>query len=145
MVDIRQFQPDDMFSVIHIAYKSLPEQYNPIVFNQFYENFQSGFLVAEQNHKIIGFIVGIKTLGNTAKILMLAVTKQYRRKNIGSLLLTSFINEIQHHQISTIELEVRTQNIPAQQFYKKHGFFTVDIISKFYQNGEDAFLMSKKI
>ena len=93
MLIVRKFQPDDMFSVIKIAYASLPEQYNPSVFNQFYETFPEGFLVADKHHKIIGFIIGIKIVEETAKILMLAISENDRRQGIGSALITQFLKE----------------------------------------------------
>ena len=132
-----------MFAVIKIAYDSLPERYNPVIFNQFYENFPDGFLVAEQNHRIIGFLVGIKTLGNISKILMIAVIKNHRHKGIGSALLAQFLKEIIHYHVIKIDLEVRKQNTTAIQFYKKHGFSIIDTIPGFYQNGEDAYHMNK--
>lgn len=145
MITIRQFQPDDMFAVINIAYTSLPEHYNPSIFNLFYESFPRGFLVAEQHHKIIGFLVGIKTNEHTSKILMIATTRQHRRKKIGTLLLSHFLQEIRQHSINQIDLEVRTQNTQAIQFYQNHGFTIIESLPKFYQNQEDAFLMRKKV
>ena len=142
---IRKFQPDDMFSVIKIAHASLPERYNPTVFNHFYETFSDGFLVAEQYHKIIGFIAGLKTVDGIAKILMLAISQKYRKQGIGSALLTKFLKEILLKNIKQVELEVRTNNTTATNFYKKHGFNITDTITGFYQNGEDAYIMRKRI
>ena len=145
MIVIRNFQPDDMFSVIKIAYESLPERYNPSIFNHFYETFPDGFIVAEKHHKIIGFIVGIKTIENIAKILMLAISKDCRRQGIGSLLINQFLKQVILHNVIHVELEVRTSNISAIDFYKKHGFETIDHIKNFYQNGEDAYIMKKEL
>ncbi|MFH1101645.1 MAG: ribosomal protein S18-alanine N-acetyltransferase [Methanobacteriota archaeon] len=142
---IRKFQPDDMFAVIKIAYTTLPEQYNPVVFNHFYENFPDGFLVAEHQQHIIGFLVGIKTLGNIAKILMISVEKQHRKKGIGGMLLTRFFQEIRPYHVEQIDLEVRTINTVAISFYKNHGFSIIDTIPGFYQNDKDAYLMRRKI
>jgi ribosomal-protein-alanine N-acetyltransferase len=134
-----------MFSVIKIAYKSLPEQYNPIIFNHFYETFPEGFIVAEKNHKLIGFIVGVKTVEGIAKIPLLAVAKHDRKQNVGSTLLMKLLEELAHQKINHVELEVRTTNIPAINFYTKHGFIITDRVLGFYQNGEDAYLMRKQI
>ena len=53
---VRLFKPTDMFSVIKLASETLPERYNPSLFNYFYETFSHGFIIAERAHKIIGFI-----------------------------------------------------------------------------------------
>ena len=134
-----------MFSVIKIAFTTLPEQYNPSIFNHFYESFPQGFLVAEQHHKLIGFITGLKISETTAKILMLAVLKHHRKKGIGSALLTQFLKELYFQHIIQVDLEVRTTNTTALEFYKKHGFLIIDTIPRFYQNGEDAYIMRKTL
>jgi len=83
-----------MFPVIKLASETLPEQYNPSLFNYFYETFPQGFLVAEQFHKIVGFIVGVKTSTDIARILMLAVSEPQRRQGIGTLLLNQLLKEL---------------------------------------------------
>lgn len=144
VLQVRIFQPNDMFSVIKLANKSLTEQYSPSLFNYFYETFPQAFIVAEQHHKIIGFIVGVKITQDTARILMLAVSEKYRRQNIGSMLLNKFFEKTLEEHIKQISLEVRVGDEKAIKFYQKHGFKITDEIQKFYQNGEDAYLMRKK-
>jgi len=134
-----------MFSVIKIASETLTENYNPSLFNYFYETFPQGFIIAEKHHKIIGFIVGIPLTLRKAKILMISISEKQRRQNIGSGLLNKFIQEIILQKINQIELEVRTDNDKAINFYKNHGFKITEKISNFYQNGEDAYLMKKTI
>ena len=144
MLIIRQFQPEDMFPVIKLASETLPEQYNPSLFNYFYETFPQGFIVAEKAHKMIGFIIGVKTNPETAKILMLSVLEPYRKQNIGSALLNQFLKEMSAENIKNTELEVRIDNQKAIKFYKKHGFKITEKIPKFYQNGGDAYTMKKE-
>lgn len=134
-----------MFPVIKLASETLTENYNPSIFNYFYETFPQGFIVAEKHHKIIGFIVGLPLNNQTAKILMLSILESQRRQNIGSELLKQFIIEIVLNNIKNIELEVRIDNNKAIKFYQKHGFKIIDKINKFYQNQEDAYTMRKTI
>ena len=141
MLLIRQFRPIDTFPVIKLAHKTLVERYNPSLFNFFYETYPKGFLIAEEQHNIVGFIIGAKTSMNTARILMLSVSDKYRRKNIGSELLNNFLKEIFVQNIKHVELEVKVKNDKAILFYNKHGFKIVDTIPKFYQNGESAYIM----
>jgi ribosomal-protein-alanine acetyltransferase len=142
---IRKFKPTDMFAVIKLASETLTEQYNPSLFNYFYENYPKGFIITEIRHKIIGFIIGIKLNNEIAKILMLSIAKPYRRKKIGSQLLNQFLKNIKSENITNIELEVRIDNKKAIQFYQKHGFEIVKKITHFYQDGKSAFTMKKII
>jgi len=134
-----------MFPTIKLASETLPERYNPSLFNYFYETFPQGFRVAEKFHKIVGFIVGVKTTPDTARILMLAVAKQHRRYGVGQSLLNQFLKELTLQNMKQIELEVRIDNKQAIKFYQKHGFDIIDAITNFYQNGEDAYLMKRAI
>ena len=145
MYTIRSFQPDDMFSVIKLASVALTEHYNPNIFNCFYETFPQGFLIAEQNHKIIGFITGLKINTESVKILMLSVLEKHRKQGIGTLLLKQFIKEISKQKIKKIELEVKINNEIAIKFYKKNGFTITNTLYKFYQNNENGYLMKKNI
>ena len=142
MYTIRKFEPSDMFLVIKLVSETLPERYNPSLFNYFYETFPEGLIVAEKAHKIIGFIVGVKINPNTAKILMLTVSELHRNQNIGSALLNTFLKEIIKENVNLVELEVRIDNEKAIKFYQKHGFKIIGKIKGFYQNGEDAYTMS---
>lgn len=145
MINIKKFQPKDIFSVLKLANNCLTETYNPSIFNYFYESFPEGFIVAENNHKIIGFIVAVNSFNKLGRILMLAVDDRYRKKRIGSKMLNNALYELSKIQVNNVELEVRTQNKTAINFYKKNGFNIVERINCFYQNGEDAFIMKKEL
>jgi len=145
VIKIRKFQPNDMFPVIKLASETLTENYNPSIFNYFYETFPQGFIVAEKHHKIIGFIVGVPINNQTAKILMLSIIESQRRQNIGSELLKEFIIETTLNNLKKIELEVRIDNNKAIKFYQKNGFKIIEKIKNFYQNQEDAYTMRKTI
>ena len=145
VINVRLFHPRDMFAVIKLASDTLPEQYNPSLFNFFYETYPQGFIVAEIAQKIVGFVVGVKTNPETSKVLMLSVSKDHRKQSIGSELLKRFVEEISAENTQQIELEVRTDNKKAIKFYQKHGFEIIDKIANFYQNDEDAYTMQKRI
>jgi len=130
-----------MFSVIKLSSENLSERYNPNLFNYFYETFPKGFWVCEINHKIIGFLVGVKLNNEMAKILMLSISNIYQNRGIGRQLLSTFLREMTIENIKKVELEIRKKNYKGIKFYKKFGFEIVDIIETFYENGEDAFIM----
>jgi [ribosomal protein S18]-alanine N-acetyltransferase len=145
VLNIRKFQPTDMFAVIKLASDTLTERYNPSLFNHLYETSPDEFIVADNAHKIIGFIVGTKINQEIAKILMLSVSKPHQNKKVGTTLLMYFLDKLSKENITTIELDVRTDNKKAINFYKKNGFIIKEKIKEFYQNGKDAFTMVKQI
>ena len=101
--------------------------------------------MALDNETIIGFLIGIKTSPDTARILMLAVKKTYRKQGIGSTLLMQFTNEMKHQEVTRVELEVRTSNKNALRFYQSKGFLLQATLQRFYQNGENAYSMRKEL
>ena len=130
-----------MFSIIKLSIDTLTERYTPSLFNYFYETFPDGFWVCEKHHKLVGFIIGVKTNSEIARIVMLAVSKDYRRQGVGNILLSNFLREVLIKNVKHVELEVKTNNNSAIEFYRKHGFEIIDTLVKFYQNGEDANVM----
>jgi len=141
VIEIRKFKPTDTFKVIKLASMTLTEKYNPSIFTYFYETYPQGFIVAEQNHKTIGFLVGVKPLPHISKILMISVDPDFQGKKIGVKLLREFIKTSIQDNIEKIELEVQTKNSKAIKFYEKNGFKKIDKIKEFYQNKEDAYTM----
>jgi ribosomal-protein-alanine N-acetyltransferase len=145
VLKIRRVQPQDIIEVIALAYDTLPERYNPVIFNQFYESSPEGFLVVIDQNRLVGFLIGIKTTSNTARILMLSVHDVYRNQGIGTALLNEFLAAMKHRRVTKVELEVRTSNHAALAFYKKQGFLHQHTIERFYQNGDDAYVMKKDL
>ncbi len=141
MIEIRRFKPTDTFSVIKLASKTLTEHYNPNLFTYFYETYHKGFIVAEENHKIIGFLIGIKITDTSSKIIMLSVNPKFQGKKTGSKLLNEFIKTSIRDDIEKIDLEVQTNNEKAIKFYERHGFKKIEKIKEFYQTKEDAYNM----
>ena len=45
--------------------------------------------------------------------------------------------------IEKVTLNVRKSNIIAQKLYKKFNFTKTKIVRRYYNNGEDAYLMTK--
>ncbi|MFO8078555.1 MAG: N-acetyltransferase [Thermoplasmatota archaeon] len=143
MFTVRQFEPKDMFAVINLASKILSERYSPTLYTYFYETSPEGFLVAEENHKIIGFAIGIKQNSNQGRIVMIGTQTTKQKKGVGSLLLQKLLSYFVSIQVQFIELEVKTSNTNAVRFYQRHHFKIIETIPQFYQNGESAYIMRR--
>lgn len=144
MFIIRPFQSKDMFAVIKLASQLLTEEYSPTLFTYFYETSPWSFFVAEEHHKIIGFGIGIQQTTETARIVMIGTDETYQNRGIGSAVLYHLLYAFVQRNISFVELEVKTTNNQAIQFYEKHQFKILDTIPDFYQNGESAYIMRRR-
>ncbi len=99
-------------------------------------------MVAEIRGEIVGYIVPW-FIEDEIHIANIAVSPLYRRRRIAEYLLNTILKEGEKQGSVFVYLEVRVSNAPAIRLYKKFGFVTAGIRSKYYQNGEDALLMEK--
>ncbi len=106
------------------------------------ENENSKYVVAIENQNIVGF-AGIIILPDDVEITNIVTKKSERKKGIGNLLLDKLINMASKTGRSNISLEVNENNIIAINLYKKFGFETVGRRKKYYNQKEDAIIMTK--
>lgn len=139
---IRKFRPSDFERIIAIEKEAFGE-YNPILFMAAYETFPDGFLVAEEDGHVVGFLTTVVVALLDVKILSIAVDKRCQSKGFASMLLKALFQVLRAKGILRLLLEVRLSNIRAQKLYLSLGFNLVKIISAYYQDGEDAYLMEK--
>ena len=75
-------------------------------------------------------------------IMNIAVRKDLRRCGIGSALLEFLINFAISQKDGSITLEVNENNTSAIELYKKYNFKQVGLRKKYYNNTDNAILMS---
>ena len=129
---VRQFTPEDLDAVVKINRACLPENYPPEFFlDHYYDNSQL-FWVAEVAGKIVGYIMCRLEYGLSSfeRAFTRRVHVLYRSSETGA---------------SEIYLEVRVSNTPAISLYRKLGFTAVKVIKSYYLDGEDAYLMARKL
>ena len=94
----------------------------------------------EEGYKVVGFCDYWETF-DSATICQIAVHPYLQRKQLGSAMMDEIYNDCYAKRIKTLTLEVRVGNIPAINFYKKHGFKVETTKPHYYDNGEDAYYM----
>ena len=152
---LRKFTPDDLQSVMQINRYCLPENYMDFFFMDLHQRFPETFIVAEQEGKIVGYImcrieVGLASLGlggliRKGHVVSIAVLPQGRRKGVAQALMTRAMNGMRGYKAKLCYLEVRVTNDPGVLLYKKLGFEVSRTINGYYSDGEDAYVMTKKI
>jgi ribosomal-protein-alanine N-acetyltransferase len=86
---------------------------------------------------------GLWIIIDEAHICTLAVTKPWRGRGLGELLLAKMIERAALRGAEMVTLEVRLSNRVAQSLYKKYGFEIVGRRKCYYSdNGEDAHIMT---
>lgn len=146
MIKLREFSLSDLDQILEIEGVSFPkrEVFSRSLFEFFYHKYPQGFIVAEDGKKIIGYTIG-QLRNNSGEIVSLAVDPSWRQRGTGTKLTNFLIDRFKEKRIKEITLHVRTENEVAISFYKNLGFKISKTIKNYYQNGNDAFLMKKKI
>lgn len=137
---IRKFTPNDLKRVFEIENMSFNQSYGINMFQQLYE-MGIGFLVAEYEGYVIGYVMFWIKYENQGHIISIAVDKNYRRLGAGTQLLIKAIAILSLLKIDTIYLEVNENNVGAVEFYKNFNFKIDRIVPGYYENGDGAIVM----
>ena len=93
----------------------------------------------------VGFAFVMVNENNAAHLTTIGVAPEHRRRKIAERLLRQVETALKTRDVGTIMLEVRVGNESAQNLYRRAGYAIVQRISKYYNNGEDCFLMMKSL
>ena len=138
---IRAAKSDDLEKIYRIeseAYRS-PWSVEGLVSEVASQN--SRFFVAEQDGKILGYIL-IWIVLDELHLLKIATASAYRRHGIASALIDYVVNEFK--RASVLYLEVREKNAIARNFYKKLGFVENGSRMNYYAD-DNAILIEKRL
>lgn len=144
MILIREFKRADIKRVLEIEEESFNDPYPKNILIDIY-NLGAGFLVAQRNNIIVGYIIFWIKSENEGHIISIAVDKKHRRKGIGTKIVNTAIKILQKYNINKIKLEVRKRNKGAIKFYLNQGFKEKETLKEYYEDLEDAVIMEKDI
>ncbi len=138
-VVIREYLSRDYWDILQIdkeAFSPSNAAYDVYLYLKY-----GNILVADFNGKVVGYVT-VMDMGEDAKVMSIAVKKEFRGMGIGSKLMDEAINWCKIRGKKRLLLEVRISNFVAQNLYKKKGFRIIGITPKYYSDGEDAYIMS---
>ena len=141
MFYLRKTKLSDINNIIDLTSKNLEENAVPLVYlNDLYDIDFNFNYVCFNNNKLIG-IVSCTISNHILKINCLCIDFPFQGKGFGTILLdriksdcNSTLNSRKNTKyfINKIRLHVRSDNVKAQEFYKKHGFQIIDNQSNYY-------------
>lgn len=119
---------------------------------RFYEVASEGFIVAEVDGRVVGFLIGNLTAlrdgYKAGHVLSLAVDPAFRGLGIGRALINYFREVCRREGARKLFLEVKKNNESARRFYSHLGFKQMCIYPRYYRMRgytEDAVLMSSEL
>ena len=99
-------------------------------------------MIDKDSNEIMGYI-GFWVKFEQAEITKFSIAKKYQGYKLSKLLMADAERRIKLAECENITLEVRVSNKVAINLYKSCGFNVVATRKRYYENGEDAYLMLK--
>jgi len=160
---IRKAEERDLKRVMEIERRSFPTPWPAGLLRGYLG--EEGFMVGEEEGRVVGYIlVGLRVPSffsrlerrtrllfrreqeddpdlHVGHVMNLAIDPPYRRHGLGTELLRAGLEYLKNMGARQVELEVRTENREAIRLYRRFGFSVERLISHYYSNGDDAYLM----
>ncbi len=139
---IRKAEPGDLSRIVEIEGLCFPEEtaFPPGMFAYLIR--YATTLVALEDDIIVGFIIGFAS-GGTGFIYTLDVHPDYRRKGIGSMLISALEEKLHAERVKRIRLEAALNNPAALALYRKAGYSEREMLRNYYGRGKHAVRMWK--
>lgn len=143
MISIRSMTAADLAEVAVIEFES-PSPWSEALLAQELEVRESIQFVAENSvSQVVGWCA-CRVILPEAELLKIAVKKKNRERGIGRFLLEFLFGELKKRKVTTLFLEVRSQNRIALYFYEAHGFFCVGSRPDYYLDPPDSAMILRK-
>lgn len=143
-IEITKMTVSDLDLIAENLYTDFDDFWNYNVFKSELENGNSKYIIAKNGNEIVGY-AGIWIAIDVAHITNIVVKKALRKTGIGAILLEGLINLCEDLHLKELTLEVNTANLPAINLYKKFDFEQVGLRKKYYNNTDDALIMTKQL
>jgi len=93
--------------------------------------------VTQIANRVVGYMI-YELHKTSIHIINLAVAEEYRRKGIGSLMVTKLKSKLSHQRHNRIVLEVQEKNLRAQLFFRDLGFSASTVLRDHYVKNDIA-------
>lgn len=103
------------------------------------------YRIVTASGEMVGFVFVLVNEDGSAHLTTIGVAPEHRRRNLAKQLLLHVEAALRTRGIFTIVLEVRVSNVSAQELYRDVGYSVVQRLEKYYNNGEDCYLMVKSL
>ena len=144
-VEITLMEVKDLEEIKDVLLTEFDDFWNYNIFKSELENPNSKYIIARIDNKIVGF-AGIWKAVDDVHITNIVTKKHNRNCGIASKMIEKLLEIARHEEgIKEITLEVNANNIPAKKLYEKFGFSIVGLRRKYYNNIDDAIIMTKEL
>lgn len=146
----REYEPRDLDSIVELEKRAFPiGPYNRSMLRKIFNTKGSFNFIAEENGKIIGYVIALPLDEKSADIESIAVDPDLHRGGLGSKLIRLIEEGMLKRSFQYSVLEVRDMYEEAINFYRKHGYVAVTHLPSYYtqvfRGSRGAYRMVKKL
>jgi len=146
---IRPFRMSDLEAVMRIERASFGDDaYDRKLFAELFEECGRLFLVAPVGADIRAYMVtatSIRRETRVAELVSVAVGPRWRGRGIASALMRGTLRRLRLRGVRRVTLAVRATNWRAQALYARYGFTRLRKVRGYYEDGEDALVLVKRL
>ncbi len=144
---IRNFHPSDLPALSNIDQSCFPPgiSYSREELAGFIALQTSRTWVAEEDSSITGFVVAAREPTRVGHIITIDVLEEFRGQGTGTGLMDVAEDWARSSKLQIIYLETAEDNLAAQSFYEARGYRKVDKVERYYNNGQAAWVMIKRL
>ena len=144
---IRKAKFDDLNALVDIENRSFKmDRFSRRSLKYLITKANATMLVDEYKGTLRGFAVVLYNIGTSlARLYSLVVDPHYRGLGIGIKLLRVSEKDALENDCVTMRLEVRKDNIPAIELYKKKKYRQFDLVPDYYEDHMDALRFEKNL
>lgn len=144
MIIIEELEEKDVEAVSKIEERTFSMPWSAKDFLQMIKDENALYLTAKSDGILIA-CCGVRNILGDGEITNVVVDEPYRKRGIGSRMLSELLKKGKQIGIKAFTLEVRKSNEAAIRLYEKAGFVTEGIRKNFYEKPvEDGLIMWKR-
>ncbi len=141
---IRVMRFEDLDDVYIMEQRLFPNPWPRYFFEKDLESNNTIALVTEHEGEVVGYALA-SCVDIEFHITNIAVDENHQHQGIASRLMVELEHWAKERCCTSVYLEVRTNNTPAINLYKKLGYDVIYLRKQYYIDGDDAYVMHKEL
>jgi len=143
-IEIKKMTKEHLQQIQDILQQQFDKFWNANVLEKELDNPLSEYIVAICEDEVVGY-AGIWQAIDEGHITNIVTKKDKRGNNIGTKMLDKIIQLARKKALKNVTLEVNENNQVAIKLYKKYNFIEVGKRKKYYNNTDDAIIMTLEL
>ena len=141
---IRAWEEKDILQIAEIEGRCFSDPWSVVSFEDILKYPLHHSFLAEEEGKICAYAC-LLVLFEDAEVENIAVDLPYRGRGIAKKLMDAMHEKAKTLGAKRCLLEVRVSNLSAVSLYEKYGYEKYGVRKRYYEDGEDAFVMQKNL